>query len=84
MDHVHDAPLPALGRVDRRQVEPVVVEVGLPGEVAGAGRRVEGQVGEEPAPVAGLGSERLESLEVGQPGLGIGVAVLEDARAELS
>ena len=51
-DQVHGLPLEALGRVDGREDEPVVVEVRRPGEVTRRRGRVEHQLGDERAQVA--------------------------------
>ena len=47
VDHVHDVPLEALRRMDRRQDEPVLVEERRTREVARRRRRIERELGQE-------------------------------------
>ena len=71
MDHVHDVPLTALGRVNRRQRHVVLVQMRWPGQVRGRHRRVEREIGDEALAVRVPGRELLELLQVTQPRLGL-------------
>src|SRR5665811_1908040 len=58
VNHEHGPPLPALRRVDRGENEVVVVEMRRYGQVAGAGRWVERDLGEKATPRSIFGCER--------------------------
>ena len=65
MDHVHHVPLEPLRRVDRGQDQVVLVQQRRPGQVGGGGRRVQRELGEEPAARVVPAGEVRELFEVG-------------------
>ncbi len=75
---MHDVPLAALGRVHRGEREPVLVEPGRTGQVAGGLRWVEGEVGEQRRPGAVAARRRLHLGQVFQASLGAVVAMPDD------
>ncbi|MNY13187.1 hypothetical protein D3C86_1463070 [compost metagenome] len=77
IEHVDRLPLLALGRMDRRQDQVVLVARGHAGFIAGRARRIERQFGQE-ALARGIGGrDPLDLLEIGLPRGGIVVNALQ-------
>src|SRR6266511_863073 len=69
VDEVDGVPLAALGRMDRRQDQVVLVEQRRTGQVAGGGGGIEGQLGQQPRAARESPGQALELLEIAEPGV---------------
>ena len=77
VEHEHGVPLHALGRVDGREHQEVLIERGTPREVAGGVRRIERELGQEALARGELRREQLQLFQVTEAGVELIVQALE-------
>ena len=82
VDHEHHVPLQPLGGMDGAEDQVVLVQQRRAGEILGAFRRVQGQLGQQRLAVGEPRGQLLDLLQVAFPRRGVVVLVLQDRFVE--